>query len=408
MSGDSLTLKGVVLYGLTNDMREFALDKIKRQKKYLSENGVEILGQSFRLIDFFKNSFINPDRYIAEVNNRVSSLYRYAKERKLKNVFLTITLPTEYHQKKGIYHPKTGKLIKVVNNPKFIDDEEHSPRAGSRVLSKIFNRIQQLRAYRNIPKENKVYFRVYEPHKDGTPHLHASIFIPEENVEDFVRSVQRWAFNNGFSKHQIKIETDIKNPVAYLMKYILKTFDDLRKDKDDITDLTLWYIVHGICRFYTSRTLISLEIYKKFRGAFDLLEVTKMYRNQEVSVYIDTHTKKPVMITHGDYVVYNRKPVKHLKKSDEFVPSEWKNKKPDYIPVEIDGKEAILNLHNEKLSFLSDLSKPLSKMSASERFYYRSHLVSELDNPFNSYDDLSFIEDRLIILDRFENNLREY
>ncbi len=390
------------MYGFNDDMRAFALDKIKRQKKYLAENGVEVLGQSFRLIDFFKNSFINSDRYIAEVNNRVSSLYRYAMERNLKNVFITITLPTEYHPTKGIYHPKTGKLIKTIDNPRWIDDEDHSPRSGARELSRIYHRIQQLRAYRNIPTDDKVYFRVYEPHKDGTPHLHASIFLPEAAIDDFVTSVQNWARKNGFSEHQIKIETDIKNPVAYLMKYILKTFDDLRQDKDNITDLTLWYIYHGICRFYTSRTLISLEIYKKFRGAFDLLEVTKMFKNHEVSILIDTHSKKPVMITHGDYVVYNRKPVKLLSEVSERVPHEWRDKRSDYISVDFDGDEAVLNLYSGKIHLLSDLQKPVSRMSVAERFTYRQNLIDELYNPFNDLEDMQHIEDKLMILDRYD------
>lgn len=394
------------MYGLTDDMRQLAIDKINRQKKYLSENGVDIMGQQYRLIDFFKNSFINSDRYIAEVNNRVSSLYRYALKRKLKNVFLTITLPSEYHPKKTIF--KNGKKVKVIDNPKYIDDEQHKPRAAAKELSKIFKRLQDLRAYRNISTEDKVYFRVYEPHKDGTPHLHASIFLPDYAIEPFVAAVQAWAYKNGLNRAQIKIETDIKNPVAYLMKYILKTFDDLRQDKENITDLTLWYIVHGICRFYTSRTLISLEIYKKFRGAFDLLEVTEMYKNREFTVLLDSATKKPMMIHDGNYVIYSRKPVKKLKDSVESVPHEWRNKTPDFIPVDIDGDEGIYNVHSEKVHLISEIQKPVSRMSVGERFVYRQKLIDELYNPFNDYDDLGYIEDKLMILDRYENSFEAY
>ncbi len=388
------------MYGLTDDLRMIALDKIKRQKRFLSENGVDILGNQYRLIDFFKNSFINSDRYIAEVNNRVSSLYRYAKEKNLVNVFVTLTLPSEYHPKKTL---RNGKII---DNPRFIDDEDHSSRSGARELSRMFNRIQQLRAYRDIPKDQKVYFRVYEPHKDGTPHLHASIFIPEDCVEAFVKSASNWCKKYGIE--QYKFETDIKNPVAYLMKYILKTFDDLRKDDGNITDLTLWYIVHGICRFYTSRTLISLEIYKKFRGAFDLLEVTKMYRNQEFSVLVDTVTKKTVMIYDDTHVIYSRKPVRKLQSSYQPVPSEWRNRRLDFIFSEIDGKEAIYNPRSNTFHLLSEIQKPVNQMSIQERFSYRQKLIDELYNPFNEYDDLGYIEDKLLILDRYEMQLEGY
>ncbi|WP_457595304.1 hypothetical protein, partial [Hydrogenimonas sp.] len=253
-------------------------------------------------------------------------------------------------------------------------------------------------------------------------HLHASIFLPEAAIDDFVTSVQNWARKNGFSEYQIKIETDIKNPVAYLMKYILKTFDDLRQDEENITDLTLWYTYHGICRFYTSRTLISLEIYKKFRGSHDLLEVTKMYRNNEISILIETHTNKPVLITHGDYVVYNRKPIT-LNKTIYInyfseIPKFWKliipekiiirkppklvRKIPDFISSEIDGKEAIYNPRSNTFHRLSDLQKPVSRMSVAERFTYRQNLIDELYNPFNDLEDMQHIEDKLLILDRYE------
>ena len=185
------------------------------------------------------------------------------------------------------------------------------------------------------------------------------------------------------------------------MKYILKTFDDLREDEDNISDLTLWYIRHGICRFYSSRTLISLEIYKKFGGSHDLYEVTKMYENQEISILIDDR-KKPVLITYGNYVVYNRKPVKIQKSRYEPVPSEYRPKKPDYIDTEINEEPAIYHTRKKKFIKIKDLRKPLSKMSIYELSKYRKSLEDAFYNPFNDYDDLSIIEDKLMILDRFE------
>ncbi len=365
------------MFGMTDDMRQIAMDKIRRQKKYLSENGVEFAGQSIQLIDFFKNAYINSHRYIAEINNRVSSLYRYSQEKNLSNVFVTITLPSEYHSKKSIYS-KAGKLVKVIDNPRWIDDEYHSPRAGARELSRIFKRLQDLRAYRDIPTDQKAYFRVYEPHKDGTPHLHASIFIPADRVDAFKRSAERWAEQNGLE--QFKIETDIKNPVAYLMKYILKTFDDLRQNRDTISDLTLWYVYYGICRFYTSRTLISLEIYKKFRGAFDLLDVTKMYKNHEFSVLVD-EKNKPVMIYTDTHVIYNRKPVKIVSKSYQSVPKEWKFKEKPYIPSEIDGEPAVYNVYSGKITKLKDIKRPVARMSDYDLLYEYQNFDFDRNDP---------------------------
>ncbi len=56
-----------------------------------------------------------------------------------------------------------------------------------------------------------------------------------------------------------KIETDIINPVHYLIKYILKTVDDYRHENKNYfkySPLSLWYIRWGIRRFSMSRTFV--------------------------------------------------------------------------------------------------------------------------------------------------------
>ena len=113
-----------------------------------------------------------------------------------------------------------------------------------------------------------------------------------------------------------------------------------------------------------------------------------MYKNREFTVLIDSATKKPMMIHDENYVIYSRKPVKKLKDSVESVPNEWRNKTPDFIPVDIDGNEGIYNVHSEKVHLISEIQKSVSRMSVAERFNYRQKLIDELYNPFNDYDDL--------------------
>jgi len=271
-------------YGLDKYDIKQATQKIEKQKAFLNKHYIRVGSKDIYLSEFTKNAYINSDRYIAEVNHRVWSLYHYANNNNLKNIFLTITLPSQYH-------PKIKNKYK---NPKFIDDGDHTPKAGARELSKIYKRLLDLRAYRNIDKSDKCYFRVYEPHKDGTPHLHSSIFVPIDAIDDVVASFEKF-FKTNFPDLQIKIETNINNPVAYLMKYILKTFDDLRDDKE-ITALSLWYTTHKITRFYTSRTLVSLDIYRVLGGRYSLIELTRMYKDQEISVFLEPDTRKVIEV----------------------------------------------------------------------------------------------------------------
>lgn len=275
------------MYGFTYETRGIALKKIRDTKFYLDNNFVKFGDITYPFSHFFKNSFVNPQRYIAEIQNRAWSIYHYARSKDLVNVFATLTLPSEYHPKKlGTHGKLKGKLI---NNPKYNPDL--TPKKGTKELSRYMRKLTNSKVWRSISKDYRCYFRVTEPHKDGTPHLHISFFIPRDKVEDFIIS-----FEKRFPSPLGEIEANINNPVAYLMKYVLKTFDDLRYGEDKITDLTLWYIYHGICRIYTSRTLISLDIYRLLGGNYTLNELTYMYKDKRLTVYIDPMTKRPIQI----------------------------------------------------------------------------------------------------------------
>ncbi len=290
------------MHDMTIEKRVFTKNKIKGAKFFMDNNHANIGGKSIPYSVFVKNAYTNADRYIAEIQNRAWSLYGYATNNNLVNVFLTLTLPTEYHKTKTIYN--NGKKVKTIKNKRFIDDETHNPKNGSIELSKMLSKIWQDRAWKNIPSDKRVYFRVTEPHKNGTPHIHVSIFIPKENVDSVVSMIER-----KFPSPQSKIVKEIHNPVAYLMKYVLKTLDDLRGNEDNLTDLTLWYVYHGINRFYTSRTLISLNVFRVLGGRYTLLELTQMEKDKTLTIYIDPNTQKIVNVYDDSMEIYNRKPI---------------------------------------------------------------------------------------------------
>lgn len=271
------------MYGLDQHKRKIAKDKIRNVKFYLDNNFIKFGDTEVPYSNFFKNAFVNPNRYIAEIQNRVWSIYNYATARNLVNVFCTITLPPEFHRLKKLSNGKT------VRNRKYIP--ENTPKVASKFLSKMLAKILKDNFYSSIPREDRCYFRVTEPHHDGTPHLHISFFIPEDKVEKFVK-----LFTRHFPEPLGKIETKVENPVSYLMKYVLKTLDDLRYGDDNISDLTLWYVYHGICRIYTSRTLISLDVYRVLGGKYSLNELTVMYKEKRLSVYVHPDTNKVIQV----------------------------------------------------------------------------------------------------------------
>ncbi len=485
------------MYGLTKKNRSEVLDKIEKQKDFLYSHYIELNGEKVQLASFFKNTFINADRYIAELQNRVWSLVNYAEDRDLVNVFITLTLPSEYHRKKTL---RNGRLIR---NPKFANQDikvfdiftrkrpsnlylhdfkvhkstrlnywnrkvttscivyrkyvkklgdicdyddlvnqfkstkglpddlgklirrdieiynietqkrtiyyqnlvlkqksialrprwtgkfkevslnpaDYMPPAASKQLTDMWTTIRKDRAWKDLDKDDRIYFRVTEPHKDGTPHLHISAWVPKYAVARLVQAIHRLypapladvstsyipdnyklypkvykrdgRWHDAYkpdpdSKSYIKVHID--NAVSYLMKYIYKTLDDLRDGKG-ITEITMWYIYHGICRFYTSRTLISLNVYRPLAGRFNftLLELTQQYKDSVVTVWLDPETNQPKIIQYEDAIMWQKKDFE-LKQYDKDDRKPQENPiKLRTIDVEIDGEEFYMYRSGSKL-----------------------------------------------------------
>ncbi len=456
------------MYGLTKKNKEQVLNKIEKQKDFLYSHYIEVQGEKVQLASFFKNTFINADRYIAELQHRVWSLVEYAQSKELVNVFLTLTLPSEYHPKKTL---RNGKII---DNPKYAHkdliiydiytkkrptsfdkfifkyyktlgkraftgkvetisllEEDYSPSKGSKFLSRMFEKIRKDRSFQDLSKNERVYFRVTEPHKDGTPHLHISLWIPKERVARFVQAVHRLypapmadiattyipqgyelykkvykrdgKWNAGYKankddKSYIKLQ--IEDSVAYLMKYIYKTLDDLRDNKG-ITEITMWYILHGICRFYTSRTLISLNVYRPLGGRLSLLELTQHYQDDIVTVFLDPETKQPKIIQYDDFILWNKKEFE-LKQYDKDDKKSQGTISIRTIDVEIDGEEFYMfragtQLHKkESYTDMTDEEyiTPVTRMKMIQLWNYYHSL--DIDDPTLNIKHFGHVQNTMI------------
>jgi len=319
-------------YGLTEYQIKKAKEKLEFNKDFMRRNGVQIDDKIIPFADFVSNSYLNSNRYVAELQHRAWSVYEYAEEKGLKNIFLTLTLPSVWHKSKTFkgklipnekfggrtyikIYTKQKKRYKFIN-AKVIQDipfkepildfketiDKYTPRNASKELSKMLKKFFDDRSYKSIEKSDRCYFRVTEPHKNGTPHIHMSLFVPSDNIKPILKALNRF-----FPAPLSEIEIEVRNPVSYLMKYVLKSLDDLRGKDAKITNLTLWYLYHGISRFYTSRTFVSLEVYRKLNGMYTLRDLTKDYLSEELSIYIDTTTNKIAKIENEYGIIYTPK-----------------------------------------------------------------------------------------------------
>ena len=386
-------------YGITRDARKIAKEKIRLAKQFLSSTYVKksipkiplVDDEKVPLIEIVQNSFINTHRYIAEINHRVASIKEYAKEQNLEPLFVTLTLPTQYHPKRRI-KLKSGRYVWVRNDNYLpeINGEENTPKLASKHLSEFFRRILRHRSFYKIPKEKRVFFRVIEPHKNsGVPHTHILFFVPKEAKPKLIKAIF-----NLYPEPQAHIVDDIQDATAYMMKYILKTLDDLRQDEEHYTDLTYWYIFWGICRIYTSRTFPALEVYRRLKGRFSLLELHHLKKEGRLHVWVDVKTDKLDMISidviDDNGILYknvpvwtrNRYIVVETSKRYEKVPSTLpKRKKEEIIPV--DTPEGRFYFRGDKLIKPQPIPARMKDMQLYN--YYNSLDPDDLTQSYGHY-----------------------
>jgi hypothetical protein len=424
-------------YGLTEFQIKQAHDKLKFNKEFMQSNGIQLDDKIIPFADFVANSYMNSDRYIAELQHRAWSIYEYAEEHNLKNIFFTLTLPSKWHKfktinKKLVFNPKFGgrKYICIIEKIKFINAhvvqnipfiepildfsetiDKYTPRNASKELSKMLKSLFNERSYRSIEKDDRCYFRVTEPHKNGTPHIHMSLFVPEDKKDSVVKSLTRL-----YPAPLGKIEVDIDSPVAYLMKYVLKTLDDLRGEKS-ITNLTLWYLYHGISRFYTSRTFVTLEAYRKLNGMYSLRYLTKDYLREDVSIFIDSETNKIKQISNEFGIIYTAKPVNwydnlvdtdHTYLEVDFE-SMYQEKETRPIEIIIDGEEFMYYKGDVKKQHMQPYM-----MNDFELYQYFQKLDIETENEqhyiytHNLLVERGYLNEELLSMTAFQDIIKEF
>lgn len=288
----------VKYYGLKiNDFENVQL-KHKKQKTFLNSTFIydKISSNYIPLSNITISANHNSNRYYSEIQNRINTLVHSAETKNLTPVFMTITLPSEYHKMKVC--KKTKKLIK---NPLY---NNTSPRESVKELTRMFSKLRHDRSLKELTKDERIYYRVNEPHKDGTPHTHILLYIPKEKVERVVK-----AFNRLFFQKSNKIETNIRNASAYIMKYINKTLPLAKKEmlSEKEKYLNAWYSKHRIIRFNSSRTLAPLKLYRLLHRKFTLKELTHRVKSKSLDIFVlATNLQKIMEVFDGDELIYRR------------------------------------------------------------------------------------------------------
>ena len=159
-----------------------------------------------------------------------------------------------------------------------------TPKDLYKILGHQLHRFNKSKTFQNIRKDGFDYsmIRVTEPHKDGVPHFHILMYIPQQYMlrvfnefekcflapQNHKKLISNKKYSNsrdGVEIGQGIFETygyqiQVRSAAGYILKYILKSFTNLIEDKE-VDYLQAWYVHNRIPRIITTHTLISQEVY---------------------------------------------------------------------------------------------------------------------------------------------------
>ena len=259
-----------------NKMREewirVAKEKERKTINYLDKHILHLLhlnefvGMKYSL----KKKFELDYRYYKGVADYVG---RKATEKGLVPIFVTLTLPSEYHRFR--VNKKSGKHE---FNPKY---KGYSIKEGYKLLQKASREI--LRHFKRYDRGegkgyNIPYIKTTEAHKDGTAHIHFVGWVPEWLVESFIAIIKSKIklFRLG-KEYKIEVLEDTEKGSAYLLKYLQKTLLD--EDENNLYALDGWRKENRIRIFTHSQAYLKRRDFEKILPHFteNLEEELKEY-----------------------------------------------------------------------------------------------------------------------------------
>jgi hypothetical protein len=299
-------------YGLSSQDLLNTQWKIAKQKKYLeSQTFLATDGQEKCLLDVSYSANLS-ERYYPRILNKVDTFVSTSISKGLTPIFLTVTADGFFRRMlKGDYSEWTEELKEhyekhISNNKRsgfYFDymEKNHklTPKDVYKIIGHQLHRFYKCETLRDIKKDGYTYtsIRVTEPHKDGVPHFHILMYVPEQYIPRLYKEFMRFfpapqnhkklTFKNTKGKHRrnghyicdmvknvngvrttVKMyethgfQTQIRSAAGYILKYILKSFKNLIDGKE-IDYLQAWYVHNKIPRLITTHTLVSQEIYHK-------------------------------------------------------------------------------------------------------------------------------------------------
>lgn len=248
--------------------------KARQKKNALMLAGFEAVtddGDVVNLLEAKKKSVSNPDVMNTELAVRMKGYSEIGKALGLQCLFLTLTCPSKYHAQ-GSRGGANGKF------------EGATPRDAMEYLNCVWAKIRAEWKRMGIKTFG---FRVSEPHHDGTPHCHFSLFFSPYDAPLAMAVFRKYALEqdgdeDGAQEHRcdvVVMDESKGSAVGYMMKYIAKNLNGYSVDVDfegqvsgydGALRVKAWASTWGIRQFQQIGS-VSVTVWRELRRHRDIL-----------------------------------------------------------------------------------------------------------------------------------------
>jgi len=261
---------------LLNKCYKTSIEKEKKQQNFYKRISFANLktGESYQITHSFEKYY---KKYTKSIEQKIYTIEALARKKALVPVFMTLTLPSEFHPFKSIEY-KNNRLYTNPNPDFMFEDIETAIQTGYEYLNRAYRAF-----YKRVKNKlsNLMYIKVVEAHKTMIPHFHILFFIPKEENrilrKEFVKIVNEFELNQSdFSqmnestenKNDSSYNTRINRAAKYVMKYITK---NLKNSADIFYARVLdgWKRIFKIRMITTSNLPLTLAEYRTIYYALD-------------------------------------------------------------------------------------------------------------------------------------------
>lgn len=204
----------------------------KKETLFCTNATVRELKQSVLSQEYFNRNIVIANKLTAEyvhINNATSQqsqlysetlcylneLNKYAIRHNLSAALISITAPADRHMKK-----QKGKLYSPIDVNKEIQSQ------WKKYSDKTYQWL-----------DDNFYFRVVEPHKDGTPHWHVMLFFPKKKLAHHKKILLSAFGLESFKETEIldwkNLDVHKNDAIGYLLEKVQKGFDKSSQIKYD-------------------------------------------------------------------------------------------------------------------------------------------------------------------------------